>query len=499
MDPTISQVEMPSTNINDLSPPSIHQITTLATHTEIVYYIYTPSHLEWLFITHLPKLETDKQNKTINEIKYKYRYIIKNNIDMRQKPLNIINEITLEDSSIEGEGSNGGQISISNLNLTTTVKNMRPYLIDTIDPNSIIKNIRFYNYNYTLFNNNFGTIDRCFFADSTININMTTMDEYTNIYEKGESLSAVVSINYNLIQNCFFKDIKMIINTNKFMLDVFKMFPLLNNFKFGCITVINKATIYNCSLKNISITSTYQDTFGFCSAVACINEGGIVGLKIDNININGDTSSCISYLNSGTIKELDIGKQITLKHNKFSSIISVYNYNNLNTVISCIKLFKTTYDQYGLTQDDRKQYENIYILNEDGLINNIINEDKMNPCSIGTFGSLKRQATTPSPPTMPATTPVPPTMPATIPAPPTMPVTIPSPPTMPVTIPAPPTIPVPSPEPIPETPKSNKINYGLSVGLPIGIVVSLLIIILIIFAIAYKNIVSVMYMVFKFF
>jgi hypothetical protein len=275
---------------------------------------------------------------------------------------------------------------------------------------------------------------------------MRNAEEYMYIYENGESMSAVVSINYNLIQNCVFKNIQMKININN-MIVVFKNIPLLNNFKFGCVAVINKSFIHKCTLDNISITSP-ENTIGFCSAVACINEGGIVGLKIDNININGDTASCISYLNSGTIKELDIGKQITLNHNKFSSIISIYNYNNLNTVISCIKLFKTIYDKYGITQDDRKQYNNIYILNEDGLINDIINEDKINLCSIGMFGSLKRQAILPAPPTIPVTTPV--------------------------------------DTPPPETPKSNKNNYGLLIGLPIGILVALFGIAFMVFVMTYN-------------
>lgn len=400
---------------------------------EKVYNISKPEHLLWLFSTKLPNFQINIFTQSL-----KYKYIIQNNIDMKDYPITIPKEINLNNCSIEGPID--GHITISNLNITYSVNPTRPFLINNIDKDSIIKNIKFDNYNYTLFNINNGIIQDCIFMNGLINIDISTEAYYNDVLTFGGA-AGVLFNNNNIIKHCSCNNININIKTNTNI--------KYDMIRFGGIMVINKSTIINCIINKISINFeniyTNERLFGICSGLVGVNEGNISKLFMNYININGEFASGICYYNYGTIKEIDVGKNILLNSRLLSATITIYNINpeKIDSKIGCIKLFKTTFEKYGILYNNMNEYNNIYILNDDETLNDIIKINNDSLCSSELVDSIRKSINTPEPTT------------------------------------------------IAIIPNKSKKNYGLLIGLPIGIISGLIIIIIIILIIFYKyNILS---------
>jgi hypothetical protein len=343
------------------------------TDEERMFNIATPEKLKYLIEIHLPTLQETYDKYTITGKTIKNRYIISKDIDMKDVPIFINNEIKVDNWSIEGPDS---MVTISNLNVTSSIKVDMSYLIKNINDNCIIKNIKFDTYNYTLFNSNYGKIQNCIFINCNINTDITEVGVYNYIQEVG-GVAGVICNNFNIIEDCSFKNINIIIKTNinEVNYDMVK-------FKVGGIALLNKQTIMNCIVDNISFNFENIDMsdkiFMVFSAFVCSNEGAISKININNIN--GVFNSCICYENTGTIKELDIGPNIIL--------------NNISdSKLSCIKLYKKTYKEYGILNTEVDKYSNIYLLKDNGELDEIIRKNDNTVCSSDFAESIRKPTT----------------------------------------------------------------------------------------------------------
>jgi hypothetical protein len=461
------------------------------TDEERMFNIATPEKLIYLLKEQLPNLQEKYDTYTAKGKIIKNRYIISRDIDMKNFPIIIDKEIVVDNWSIEGPDS---MVTISNLNVTASINVDMPFLIKNIKENCVIKNIKFDTYNFTLFKNNYGKIQNCIFINGNINTDIYEVGVYNYLLEIG--VAGVIYNNFNIIEDCSFKNINIIIKTSRDNV-------YFNNIKFkvGGIALLNKQTIMNCivdnisfNLENIDISDKIYMNF---SAFVCNNEGAISKININNIK--GIFNSCICYENTGTIRELDIGPNIIL------------NYIS-DSKLSCIKLYKKTYNQYGILNTEVDKYSNIYLLKDNGELDEIIRQNNNIACSDNFVNSIRKptiisdqpvqpvesdQTTQPSQPDQPSqpTLPDQPNQPSLPDQPnqPTQPIQPdqPNQPTQPTQPdqPTQPTQPTQPDQPI-TTDKSKK-NYGLLIGLPIGIISILIILSILIIFIGYKyNILS---------
>ena len=283
---TTPQITTTSSNI-PISPIPVKMVNN-------IYNIATPGEFLWLI--------TNGNNMLISSTRF---IKIINDIDMKNQPIEIINDIPYNLLNIIFDGNNK---KISNLNISNY------NLFNEVNKDSKIKNITFDNYKCNgLVNINNGEITNCVFKNGNC---------------------PLVLYNYNIISNLQFDNINLVVTnvTNE----------------SGVVSIYSEGNITNCKIKNV----TFDGSNGYGGGISGIIEqnGYITSCSVENIKIKENSNINIGglcgILKSGTIEKCKINIP---NFNKNNMGMIVAKLSNTNNIINCIT-FKTSKDD---TEDNK--------------------------------------------------------------------------------------------------------------------------------------------------